>query len=52
MDMSTPADKENYAGFVCLTSLNKWGLDGNPAPFKIQYPMKNRSKNRDSRLIS
>jgi hypothetical protein len=33
----------NYAEFYYGT-LNKWGLDGNPAPFKIQYPMKNRNK--------
>jgi hypothetical protein len=26
-----------------LNTLNKKGLDGNPAPFKIQYPMKNQA---------
>jgi hypothetical protein len=44
--------KKTIAGFVCLILLNKWGLDGNPAPFKIQYPMKNRSKNNTVRLTS
>ena len=27
------------------TRLNKKGLDGNPAPFEIQYPMKNQIYN-------
>jgi hypothetical protein len=24
----------------------KWGQDKNPAPFKIQYPMKNQGKSK------
>jgi len=32
--------------------INKKGPDENPAPFKIQYPMKNRRKNKWKNLIN
>ena len=40
----------NHRG--CIVELrNKKGLDGNPAPCKIQYPMKNQGKNKVKKAL-
>jgi hypothetical protein len=37
--------------FECEFPSKKRGLDENPAPFKIQYPMKNRNKSTQTSLL-